>query len=630
MNNMVDFELWRIKFKNREIRPEDLHSIIKPGSRIFIGSGCSEPLILTSQLVEKKWRFTDCEIIHFLTLSDNKFFDERDPSLFRHQALFIGPSIRDAVNQGKADYIPISLSDIPRQLRTGRIHIDVALLQVSPPDRFGYCSLGINVDINRVVSDVAKIIVAQINPNMPRTMGDSFIHMDKIHYFTFHESDLIEFIYPPIDERSDKIGKFIARIIENGSTLQFGIGVIPNAVLKHLGEKENLAIYSEVISDSAMDLIGKKIVNCSKNQYPHVMCSFVMGSKALYKFVDNNPFVEFHSTEKINDIVDIAKNTKQVSINAALTVSLTGQVNSDSIGYEFYSGIGGQADFTRGAALCPRGKPIICLPSTTRDNKKSRIVATLEPGAGVVITRGDVHYVVTEYGSAYLHGKNIRERVLQMIGIAHPKFRNELLEKAKKLHYIYEDQKLPTTENGVVVIYPDKYYWKYQTKNKGEIFFRAVKPTDERMLQELYYQLDSNDRVLRFFSPRNTFNHKDTQPKVVVDYESVFVLVAIAGDENDEKMVGAGSYYLDRNSNLAEIAFTVTKEYRNQGITKYFMLKLIEIAQEKGVSGCMGEVLAMNSPMVHVIKSVPYKVVFHSYGDSFEFAFKFKDVKEKK
>ena len=628
--SLEDFKsnLYYQQFKNREIALEDLHRIIKPGSRIFIGSGCSEPQILTAQIVNKKWRYPDCEFYHFLTLSDNNFFDEHDPSLFRHHALFIGPSLRDAVNEGKADYIPISLSDIPNLFKLGRMHIDVALVTLSPPDEFGFCSLGINVDINRTVVEESKVIIAQINPQMPRTMGDSFIHIKSIHYFIFHNEPLIEFKYPPMDERSKKIGLQIAQIIENGSTLQFGIGSIPNAVLSQLKNKKNLAIYSEVLSDSAMDLIKTDMVNCKKNQYPHVMTSFVMGSQELYDFVDGNPFIEFQSTEFINNLFNIANNTKQVSINAALSVSLTGEINSDSIGTQFYSGIGGQADFTRGAALSKGGKPIICLPSTSLDESRSRIVSTLDPGAGVVIPRGDAHYIVTEFGVAYLHGKSIRERVLQMIGIAHPKFRKELLQKAKEMKYIYEDQRLPETKDGVVIIYPEQFETVYPSKTEGKILFRPVKYTDERMLQDLYYTLSDGDRILRFFSPRTAFPHKETQPKVVVDYETTFVFVGLRGDKENQKIIAAGSFYLDRNTNLAEIAFTVREEFRNQGITKFMVEQLTEIAQEKGISGFIGEILTNNTAMLHVIKCVPYKVEFRSYGDSLEFSFMFSNKKE--
>lgn len=621
----MEKEEWRQQSRDREITPKKLVNLINPGSRIYIGSGCSEPTILTEQLVLRKNSFTDCEIIHFLTLSDNTFFDDIEPSHYRHQALFVGPTIRQAVNEGKADYIPISLSDIPELIKSGRLRIDVALLQVSPPGRYGFCSLGINVDINRTVFDNAKMVIAQINPQMVRTNGDSYVRFADIDYYVYAESPLMEFSYPPADETARKIGQLCARIIENGSTLQFGIGTIPNTTLEYLKDKKNLAIFSEVISDSLIDLIEEGVVTCRNNHHPHIQTSFAMGSQRLYEYVRENPFIEFQPTTHINNIFNIAKNSKQVSINAALSVSLTGQVNSDSLGANIYSGVGGQLDFTRGAALSKGGKPIICLPSTTHDGKTSRIVATLSPASGVVIPRSDVHYVVTEWGVAFLHGKNIRDRVLQMIGIAHPKFRMDLLAEAKRLHFVYQDQLLPLTQDGVVVVYPDQYEWHFQTRDKGEIFFRPVKTTDERLLQELYYQLDNEDRKLRFFSPKSTFSHGETQRTVNVDYESIFAMVGLVGEEANRQIVAIGSYYLNRATNMAEIAFTVAETYRNQGLTSHMVAKLIDIAKEKGVRGFEGEVLKFNDPMVHILKTVPYATRFTSEEDSFSFRFLFEE-----
>lgn len=614
---------WRQQAAQREIAPERLAHFVKPGSRIYIGSGCSEPTILTEQLVLRKHSFSDCEIIHFLTLSGNKFFDDNEPSHYRHQALFVGQTIRQAVNEGKADYIPISLSDIPVLIETGRLRIDVALLQVSPPGKYGFCSLGINVDINRTVFDHAKLVIAQINPLMPRTSGDSYVRFADIDYFVYEESPLLEFTYPTPDELTRKIGRLCARIIENGSTLQFGIGNIPNATLMYLKDKKDLAVYSEVISDSLIDLIEEGVVTCRNNHHPHIRTSFAMGSRRLYDYVRENPFIEFQSTRQINNIINIAQNNKQVSINAALSVSLTGQVNSDSIGAAIYSGVGGQLDFTRGAALSKRGKPIICLPSTTRDGKISRIVATLQPASGVVIPRSEVHYVVTEWGVAFLHGKSIRDRVLQMIGIAHPDFRMELLEEAKRLNFVYQDQLLPLTKDGVVVVYPEQYEWHFETRSQGRVFFRPVKTTDERLLQELYYHLEAEDRKLRFFAPKSTFSHNETQSIVNVDYETVFALVGLVGDADNQQIVAMGSYYLNRASNIAEIAFTVAKEYRNQGLTNHMVTKLIDIAKEKGVRGFEGEVLKFNDPMIHILKGVPYATSFTAEDDSFHFRFFF-------
>jgi RimJ/RimL family protein N-acetyltransferase/acyl CoA:acetate/3-ketoacid CoA transferase beta subunit len=458
---------------------------------------------------------------------------------------------------------------------------------------------------------------------MPRTSGDSYVRFSDIDYFVYEESPLLEFSYPEPDEITRKIGRFCASIIENGSTLQFGIGNIPNATLMHLKEKKDLAVYSEVISDSLIDLIEAGVVNCRNNHHPHVRTSFAMGSKRLYEYVRENPFIEFQPTKQINNIINIAKNNKQVSINAALSVSLTGQVNSDSIGSAIYSGVGGQLDFTRGAALSKHGKPIICLPSTTRDGKISRIVATLLPASGVVIPRSDVHYVVTEWGVAFLHGKSIRDRVLQMIGIAHPDFRMTLLEEAKHFNFVYQDQILPLTKDGVVVVYPEQYEWHFETRSLGQVFFRPVKTTDERLLQELYYHLESEDRRLRFFAPKTTFSHNETQSTVNVDYETVFVIIGLVGGEEDQQIVCIGSYYLSRATNMAEVAFTVAKEYRNQGLANHIISKLIDIAKEKGVRGFEGEVLKFNDPMIHILRNVPYATQFTSEDDCFHFRFDF-------
>jgi RimJ/RimL family protein N-acetyltransferase len=409
-----------------------------------------------------------------------------------------------------------------------------------------------------------------------------------------------------------------------------GIGSVPNALFPALMEKKDLSVYSEVFSDGIIDLVEAGVINAEslRSGRAKIMCSFVMGSSRLYSWVDRNPFVEFRPTSYINNIINIAQNEKQVSINAALTIDLTGQCNSDSIGNRFYSGIGGQADFERGAALSPGGKPIMALHSTTSDGKKSRIVPFLEKGAGVVLPRGDVHYVVTEYGYANLHGKTIRERALLLIGIAHPKFREGLLEEAKRLNYVYPDQILPKTEDGIVVLYPELYETDFITKDKRVVHFRPVKFTDERLLQDLYYSLSMDDRILRFFSPKKSFSHKDTQVKVAVDYEEVMGIVGIHGEEGKEKIVAAGSYYLDRNTNMAEIAFTVREEWRNQGLTRRVIEILVRIAKEKGVKGFNGEVLPGNKPMIHILQTLNFNVLFKDYQGEMMFSFAFDDVKK--
>ncbi|MFW9820032.1 MAG: acetyl-CoA hydrolase/transferase family protein, partial [Candidatus Thorarchaeota archaeon] len=451
-----DISILLAEYKKKQVSIDQaILKFIKPGNRIFIDSGCSEPVDLTKKLIELGLKLPDVEILHFLSLSDLDYYETAGgiEDLFRHNAFFIGKSLRKYVDAGQADYTPMLLSEIPNLFKSGKIHLDTALIQVSPPDRYGFCSYGINVDIVKPIAESADFVVAEINPKMPRTLGDSFINMNDIDAYILSDHDIIEFSYDELDDVSIRIARFVASLIEDESTIQMGIGQIPNAVTKELMDKRDLGVHSEVFSDGIVDLVEEGVITCKKKTLhkDKIICSFVMGSKRLYDFVDDNPMVEFHPCDYTNDPYIISKNRKQVAINAALSVDLTGQVNSDSLGHQFYSGIGGQVDFVRGAGRSLDGKPIMTLPSTAtlKDGTiVSRIVPFLQSGSGVVITRGDIHYVVTEWGIAYLYGKSIRERVLEMINIAHPDFREELLEDAKKWKYVYSDQKLPISIDG--------------------------------------------------------------------------------------------------------------------------------------------------------------------------------------
>jgi len=340
-----------------------IKNFIKPGDRIFIDSGCAEPIDLTKKLIELGLELPDVEILHFLSLSDLDYYETAGglEDLFRHNAFFIGKSLRKYIRDGQADYTPILLSEIPWLFKLGKMHLDTALIQVSPPDRYGFCSYGINVDIVKPIAESSEYVVAEINPNMPRTLGDSFIHMDDIDAFIISNHDVIEFSYGEPDAVSTKIAKFVASLIEDESTIQMGIGEIPNAVTIELADKKDLGIHSEVFSDGIVDLVESGVVTCKKKTIhkDKIICSFVMGTRRLYDFVDDNPMVEFHPCDYTNDPFIISQNKKQVAINAALSVDLTGQVNSDSIGHQFYSGIGGQVDFVRGAARSKNGKPIM-------------------------------------------------------------------------------------------------------------------------------------------------------------------------------------------------------------------------------------------------------------------------------
>ncbi len=597
------------KYADKKVSIENaIKEYIKPGDRIFIDSGCAEPIELTKKLIELGPTLPDIEILHFLSLSDLDYYETAGgiEDLFRHNAFFIGKSLRKYIEAGQADYTPMLLSEIPKIFKSGQMHLDTALIQVSPPDKYGYCSFGINVDIVKPNTEAADNVIAEINPNMPRTLGDSFIHMDDIDVFIPTEHNLIEYSYGEPDEVEKKIAVFVASLIEDESTIQMGIGDIPNAVTRELMEKKDLGVHSEVFSDGIVNLVEKGVVTCKKKTIhkDKIICSFVMGSRRLYDFVSDNPMVEFHPVNYCNDPYLISQNNKQVAINAALTVDLTGQVNSDSLGPQFYSGIGGQVDFIRGAARCKDGKPIMVVPSiaTLPDGTVvSRVVPYLEHGSGVVVTRGDVHYVVSEWGIAYLYGKSIRERVLQMINIAHPDFREKLLEHAKKWNYIYSDQKLPKSIDGRISVYPEKYETIITLKNKKKLVIRPVKPTDERMLQELHYSLDSQDRYYRFFSPVKEFRHKKIQPMVNIDYSTDMIVVGEAEEEGEIKIVAIGGFFKTTKPSVAELAFITDQNWRGLGITKFLLDLLVKIARELNIKTFSGSILLENKPMLHII-----------------------------
>ena len=431
---------WIDSYKEKITSPAEAAGVINSGDKIYIHPGCAVPEILVDAMVQRAPELLNCEVIHILSLGKAAYARPGMLKHFRHTAFFIGPNTRYAVNQGRADFIPVYLSEIPQLFYSSQIKIDVALIHVSPPDEHGFCSFGVGVETTKAATDVARIVVAQVNPNMPRALGDSFIHISKIHKVVEADVPLMEFVQAEPDPAPDemevyrRIGHNIAELIDNGSTLQIGIGKIPDAVLMSLGERKDLGIHTEMFSDGIIRLVESGVItNEKKSLHPGKMvASFVLGSKRLFRFIDNNPIAEFHPSKYVNDPFIISQNKKMVAINSALQVDLTGQVCADSIGYTFFSGFGGQVDFMRGAARSEAGKPVVALPSTARGGTVSRIVTHLSEGAGVTTSRGDVHFVATEYGIVDLHGKKIGERVKSLIGIAHPKFREELSRFARE------------------------------------------------------------------------------------------------------------------------------------------------------------------------------------------------------
>ncbi len=426
---------WLDQYKSNVVTAEQAVNVVKSNDRIFLSGNAATPLILTNALAQRAAELSNVEVNHILLLGDDPLSKPGMAEHFRHNSLFVGPSDRESIAEGISDYVPIHLSQIPALFRDGHIPLDVALVHVSPPDSHGFMSFGAECGASKGAAENAKIVVAQVNERMPRTLGDVFIHVSRVHKIVECSIPILESNFRGSSDIEKKIAEFITPMIEDGATLQLGIGGIPDAVLARIEGKQHLGIHTEMISDGVVNAVEKGIITSQKKTlHPgKVVGTFVLGTQQLYDYVHNNPLFELHPCDYTNNPYIIAQNEKMVSINSCIEVDITGQVCSDSIGSKIYSGFGGQVDFVRGAALSKGGKPIIALPSTTKDETISRIVPQLKPGAGVVTTRADVHYVVTEYGAAFLHGKNLRQRAEALIAIAHPKFRPELEEYLQTL-----------------------------------------------------------------------------------------------------------------------------------------------------------------------------------------------------
>jgi acyl-CoA hydrolase len=622
---MQEFD-WKTKYEKKIGAAATAMKLVKPGNRIFIGTGCAQPQYLVNTLVEHSGEIYDAHIVHLLTMGAAPYANEKFRETFKINTFFIADNVRDAMQKGIGDYTPIFLSEIPAEFESGRIPIDVALISVTPPDVNGLCSLGVSVDIVKSAAANARYVIAQVNSRMPRTFGDSFIHINNIDVLVPFDEDIIEIPLPEPDEVLRRIGQNIARLVEDGSTIECGIGRIPQAMAEFLKDKKDLGVHTEMFSDWILDLIDCGAITCSKKTLNRgkIVASFCMGSKRLYEHIDNNPFFEFYPTEYVNDPFIISQHEKMVGINVGLEIDLTGQVCSDSLGHRFYSGIGGQVDFIRGCARSRGGKAIIAMPSTAKDGQISRIVPQLTEGAGVVTTRGDVHYVVTEYGVAYLHGRSIRERALALINIAHPKFRNDLMKAAKSRNYVYADQIELDTEK---IRYPEELE-RHDTLHDGtEIFFRPVKPTDDQALSEMLYSLSETSVRSRYMTRTVKFPHKDVQQLTNIDYYQNLSIVGTVPCVSGEKIVAIAQYFLDPKTQAAEVAFLVQDEWQKKGMGTFLLEDLSKIAKQRGVKRFYAKVLPVNKGMLTVFYNSGYKINTEFDGEVYSIMYDLTDLK---
>ncbi|MBF0126087.1 MAG: GNAT family N-acetyltransferase [Magnetococcales bacterium] len=583
----------------------DWKKYIKSGDRIFIASNAACPHALTDDLVKHAAGFRDLEMIHILILGPHPWTEARYGRNFNVNSLFLGPGTRNAVSSGIADYTPCFLSEIPSLFTSGVLPLDVALIQVTPPDQYGYCSLGPSVDIVSSAWKSARCVIAQFNPSVPRTYGQSFIHVSAIHACVEEDRPMPVLPPPELDDTTLRIGRYVASLIEDGCTLQMGIGRIPDAVLRSLTHHRNLGIHTEMFSDGVVELFKSGVINnAQKSLHPgKIIASFCMGTKKLYDFVHENPHIEFHPSEYINNPAVIAKNNNMIAINSAIEVDLSGQVVSDSVGRRFYSGIGGQVDFIRGAAMSQGGRPIIALPSTAKNGTISKIVPFLSEGSGVVTSRGDVHYVVTEYGIATLRGRSIRERALQLIQVAHPEFRDKLLSMVRTQHWV-PDYLIARPSRIEELGDPQDI----KLRMKGNTYFlRPLRASDGRIFQEFFYSHDEETVLQRYRYRPDGMSRQKACTIVNVDQSRDLALCIVRRKGPKETILAVAHYYWLENDNGGEASFVVRESSRAKGMAGALLATIIDIARQRKLTYLICHVRLDNKPMRKLLEKFAFQ-----------------------
>ncbi len=572
-----------------------------------MGTACATPRTLVKALEELPLAPADVELIHFFTDGAIRHDGSGKPlTKYRHRTFFVGSDVRSAIKHGMAEYLPISIARVPELFNLGRIPLDVALIQVSRPDRFGYMSLGVSVDVVAAAVQNAKLVIAEVNPHMPRTMGDSAVHVSQIHHLVQVSTPMIEYVHHVSEEVVvQQIARYVASTIEDGSTLQIGLGRIPNEALKYLEDRKDLGIHSDVITDAVIPLLEKGILTGRKKtlQKGKIVTSLAMGSRKLYDILDLNPLFSFEPIEVVCDPYTIAAQCKMVSVTQAFAVDLTGQVCSDQFEGEFYGGIAAQAEFLRGASRSPGGKPIICLAATTDDGETSRIRPVLLAGEGVTVPRAEVHYVITEYGIAYLFGKPMRERAIALIQLAHPKFRQQLLEEAKRLGYLAAHQTLQNMR-----AYPVEEERVVSLKNSKQVMLRPARASDADGIRELFFKLPATDIYTRFFRRVLALSHKDVERLCNFSYENEVGFVAVIGPRELEVIVGQACYFVSPTTNMAETAFLIDPAWQGTGLGGALQQRMVEHAKGRGLRGFVAEILLENTKMIALARKGSDKV----------------------
>jgi acyl-CoA hydrolase/RimJ/RimL family protein N-acetyltransferase len=573
-------------WRDRQVSAAEAVSVVRPGDKVFVGSACATPRTLVDAL-EELMR-PGVVLVHFLT--DRVGTGDPPQTNYPHRVFYVGTDVRTLLESSRVEYLPLSLADVPRLFANGQLPLDVAMVQVAPPDADGTCSLGISVDVTKAAALAARTVIAEVNPAMPRTAGESRIPTDRIARFVRVDTPVVEYLHEPTGKVAEQIARYVARLIDDRSTLQIGLGRVPNEMLAHLANRRGLAIHSDVITEPIVDLVAAGVVTGP------IATSWAMGSRRLYDLVDDNPSFTFHPVEYICDPAVIRDRKRMVSVTQAFAIDLTGQVSTERLDGVLYGGVSTGPAFHRGALASPGGMAIVCLASRTPAGR-SAISPQLDADEAVAIPRADVHWVITEYGTAYLFGRSLAERAVALIDIAHPDVRSELLDAAIASGLVGRKQQLRSR-----TAYPVAEVREARLRDGRQIQVRPTRTSDTGAMQELFYRLSEEDVQTRFFQKLTSLTDTAAQHLCSVDYEEEMAFAAVIGPPSNERIVAASSYYLNPASGLAEVAYMVDPDWQGAGLGSILHAGLVEYAREHGARGLTADVLPGNSRMMRVFE----------------------------
>jgi len=621
---------WKTTYANKVVTAQKALSRIEKGQTIFVGSGAGEPRVLTDALADNATQFWDVELIHLTAAETSRLADPAFQNNFRYNTFYVGRGLRDAVAAGTADYTPMNISELPGAMAGGVVEIDVALIQVSAPDAFGLCSLGVSVDATKAAVENAKLVIAQVNENMPVTIGDSMIPVDSIDYLVEGNAQLIELPPFELDPISLTIGRHISSLIDDGMCLHFDRGPISAATMRYLDTKRDLGIHTDILTDDILRLLKSRSVTNRKkrNNKGKTVATMVLGSKELYETVNANPFIEILPIDQVSDPFIIAQNDDMVAVQTIQEIEITGLARAEKQGISEIRSLPVSTDFINGASRSKGGFTILAMPSTTKDGLQSRIVA-MSLGGAVAFVRSSVHFVVTEYGFVNLYGRSLRERAIALISIAHPKFRQKLLEEAKRLNYVDKDLSIPS-EKGC--FYPHHYEFYHTFKDDLKVFFRPAKPTDAKEMQRMFYRLSPESVRMRYHGTIKTLSRSDAQRLAHVDYSQDMAIVALVGPRHKQTIIGEARYMYNPSNNMGEFDIVIDEKYQGRGIGTFMGNLLNKIAFSRNLNGVYAEVIAQNGATIALLnKAWPTAQILFD-GDACTFVLRFpeEDVQKPK